>query len=112
MDTHNPLVRSRLGEQPVDLDPRSRPKDLLGIDPDPRRALKWQPLVVVLLGLGFGIGALLGSARIGLVIGVVLTGLFVAWREVLSERRQVELDDRWAESGGSIEIRCPAIPAS
>jgi len=41
--------------------------------------------------------ALLGSPSTGVAIGVGLTGLFIAWREVLSERRQEELDDRRAE---------------
>ena len=76
----------------MDLDPHLR-----GIDPDPQRALKWQPVVLVLLGLGFGLGALLGSAGAGLAMGAGLTGVFIAWREVLSERRQEELNDRRAE---------------
>ena len=78
-------------------DPRSERQYVRGIDPDPQRALKWLPLAVVLLGLGFGVGALLGSAGAGVAIGVGLTGVFVTWREVLSERRQQELDHRGAQ---------------
>lgn len=90
----------------MELDPHLR-----GIDPDPRRALKWQPLVLVLLGLGFGIGALLGSASTGVAIGVGLTGLFIAWREVLSERSQEESDDRRAEERRQRHDQMPSDPS-
>lgn len=95
----------------VDQDPRSERQYVRGIDSDPQRALKWLPLVLVVLGLGFGIGALLGSAGTGVAIGVGLTGLFVAWREVLSERRQQGLDDRRAQERKQRQDQMPGDPS-
>jgi hypothetical protein len=95
----------------VDQDPRSERQYVRGIDSDPQRALKWLPLVLVLLGLGFGIGALLGSAGTGVAIGVGLAGLFVAWRDVLSERRQQGLDDRGAEERRRRQDQMPGDPS-
>ena len=110
----SPPSRSRYDRAPgtiVDQDPRSKRQYVRGIDPDPQRALKWLPLVLVLLGLGFGVGALLGSAGTGVAIGVGLTGVFVAWREVLSERRQQELDHRGSHEAKQLLDHMPGDPS-